>query len=373
MELASLATLSSHELPLHRAQFPAPYEKLITTSTHIHRYYGHSPLLCYGEYVRECLNKPHHLSVYLEQRESHSWYGCVMDADGVLQEKIGSFSLLMDVFSYDIHQAKHVYTSSTLPSLEGMDEKQIEPVSQPLFDEGTLSPYRLTKFKAKGNRINTIVFLMMVMGAGVFFLMPEDAPPKPVVITLSPEAQWLSAYQDAVIPSTTLNNAERALVMGALMPDGVEANKIVLNDKRLDMSLTLLNTSNRKEWTQWQQRHPTQMSYYSKKEGEFHLPLATYHAYRELPIYNKENEQQLIQQWQLLGIVVALMPEASSTTQRRLHDYQLTLTGLPLGALSTLSESLQSPMLTLNQLDLSLDKGALLSGQLHLTLQGVTP
>ena len=373
MELASLAILSFKELDTHRAQYPASYEKLITTPTHTHRYYGQSPLLCYGEYVRECLDKPHHLSVYLEQLEVNSWYGCVMDADGVLQERIGSLSLLSDIFAYDIHQCERVFSPNPLSSLEGVDKAKVEAVSPPLLDQDTLLAYRLTPYKAKGNRLNTMLFLLMVIGAGIFLLMPDKAPPPPVVVSLSPEAQWLVTYQSSVSPSSALINAERALIMGTLMPDGIEANKIELNGEHLDMRLTLLTTHNHNEWTQWQRRHPTLMTYYSKKEGTLTLPVSNHQHQRSLPPYHSVHEQQLIQRLQLLGVVIELMPESASSDRLRVHAYQLSVTAFPLGALSTLTEILQSPMLSLNHLDLTLDKSNLLSGRLHLTLQGVTP
>ncbi|MFA1563268.1 hypothetical protein, partial [Aliivibrio fischeri] len=93
MELVHIALLDNDTLKTHQKREQAPYERIISSPKRLTRYYGNAPLICYGEKVWTELNNPHHTSVYLEQVGINSWYSCVMDSDGVLQEKMGSFPL----------------------------------------------------------------------------------------------------------------------------------------------------------------------------------------------------------------------------------------------------------------------------------------
>ncbi len=371
MELVQIALLDNDTLKRHQKREAAPYEWIISSPTRLTRYYGFSPLICYGEKVRDELDRPHNTTVYLEQMGVNSWYACVMDSDGVVQEKIGSFPLLCDVLAYDLFMAHTIFTANDLPSeLEGREEQDIHRVSAIIKEADGLEAYRLKK--SQKNSISMMVaagLLILVIGGGVTVFTQEPPTPTVTVQKNDPYAQWQAHYQSSAQAGNALLNAQHLLVMANLLPTGSSATTLTLRDGKLTLPIHNEPTINPSQWQQWLAEHPSFSSHY---DVQSHEVTVTVSPQRHLPsYYSPETEKVMLQRLHYLGFGITLKEQRIPTEGVLVSQYQLTNT-LPLAILDVVSEVLTNPLTSIDELSLSLNDDVTVTINMGITLQGTT-
>ena len=368
MELATLALLSLDDVKTHQRQHPAPFEKIVIYNQRLTRYYGQSDLLCYGEWVRDVLDKPTQLSVYLEQKEMNAWYGCVIDSDGVLQERIGSFPLLCDVLAYDLHQATTIYITHELPSQpDGIKDKDVRAVTLPINDKDALIPYRLSKHQSKKPLLLASLGLAgVLLGVGAYVMTPNSPAPQSVAVPLSEEMRYQAQYHDSVLPYSALIEARNALINTTVFPSGVKANTVSLQNKALSMAITMEPSANLNEWQQWLVSNPMFWAHYEAQTLTLNPTMHT----DELPRYDMSVQHNVVQRLHSMGIGTLQNTQDKRVGALLINQYQLSAT-IPLGSLNILSEILNHPMVSLDAISLTLNDTMTVTGTIGITLQGI--
>lgn len=368
MELATLALLSLNELKKHQRLHPAPFEKIVISNQRLTRYYGPNNAVCYGEWVRDVLDKPPQLSIYLEQKEMNAWYGCAMDEDGVLIERIGSFALLCDVLAYDLHQASTIYITHDLPSQpDGIKDKDVRAVTLPSNDEEALAPYRLTKHQSKKPLLLACLGLAgALLGVGGYVMAPDSPAPQRVAVPLSQEMRYQAQYHTSVLPNVAIIDARNALLSTTLFPHGVNANTVSFQNGQLSLPITMEPSANLNEWQQWLDNHAAFLTHY---EAQTLTLTPTMHT-GELPRYDMSVQHDVVQRLHSMGIDVLQNTQDKRIGALLINQYQLSAT-VPLGSLNILSEILNHPMISLDAISLTLNDTMTVTGTIGITLQGI--
>lgn len=371
MKLVQIALLDNDTLKHHQKREAAPYEWIASSPTRLTRYYGYAPLICYGEKVRDELDKPHHTTVYLEQMGVNSWYACVMDSDGVVQEKMGSYPLLCDVLAYDLFMAHTIFTANDLPSdLEGREEQDIHRVSAIIKEADGLEAYRLKK--AKKNSVPTILtvgLLILTMGGAVAVLIQEPPTPTVTVQQSDPYTQWQAHYQASAQAGNALLNAQYLLVMANLLPTSSNATTLTLRDGKLTLPINHDPTINPSQWQQWLAEHPSFSTHYNAQSHDVTVAVSPQRHYPSY--YSKETDNVMMQRLHYLGFGITLKEQRTPIKGVLVSQYQLTNT-LPLAVLDVVSEVLTNPLTSIDELSLSLNDDLTVTVNMGITLQGIT-
>ncbi|MUJ27971.1 hypothetical protein GNP73_08285 [Aliivibrio fischeri] len=374
MELVHIALLDNDTLKRHQKRETAPYEWIVFSPKRLTRYYGNAPLTCYGEKVRDELSKPHNTSVYLEQMGVNSWYSCVMDSDGVLQEKMGSFPLLCDVLAYDLFMAHTIFTANDFPTdIEGREEQdqhRVPAIIKNAEDAEDFEAYRLKK--AQKNRIPLLLTMgLLVLTVGGSMALLTQAPPTPTVTVQKsdPFTQWQKEYQHSLQVGNALLNAQNLLVMAYLLPTGSSANTLTLRDGKLTLPVHNEPTINPSLWQQWLADNPSFSTHYDAKSHDVSVALSS--QGHQPSDYNKETKKDMMQRLHYLGFGITLKEQRTPTKGVLVSQYQLTNT-LPLAILDVVSEVLNNPLASIDELSLSLNDDVTVTINMGITLQGTT-
>ncbi|MFA1563349.1 hypothetical protein, partial [Aliivibrio fischeri] len=292
---------------------------------------------------------------------------CVMDSDGVLQEKMGSFPLLCDVLAYDLFMAHTIFTANDLPSdIEGREEQHTQYV--PSILKEAFDGYRLKKAKKTMSPMHfIIVLLFLLISGGIALLVQMPSEPVTIVRPNSPLQQWQEHYSESLQVSDTLLNAQHLLVMSTLLPTGSSATTLSLRDKALILPIHNEPTVNPEEWRLWLNSNPSFTSVYDKTKQQVIVPIPPHHTL--VPHYDRKRERILLQGLHELGIGIVLKEQRMPLKHGLITQYQLSGT-LPLAALDIISELLHHPMVSLNEFSLSLNDDLTVTMTLGITLQG---
>ncbi|MGF1803891.1 hypothetical protein L4C31_01400 [Aliivibrio sifiae] len=320
--------------------------------------------------MRDELDKPHQAAVYFEQMGVNSWYACVMDSDGVVLEKMGSYPLLCDVLAYDLFMAHTIFTVNDLPSdLEGREEQDIHRVSAIIKEADGFEAYRLKK--AKKNSVPTMLaigLLILTIGS-VAVLIQESSTPTVTVQQSDPYTQWQESYQRSLQAGNALLNAQYLLVTANLLPTGSSAATLTLRDGKLTLPIYNEPTINPSLWQQWLAEHPSFSAHYDVQSHD--VTVAVSPQRNQPSYYSKETENVMMQRLHYLGFGITLKEQRTPTKGVLVSQYQLTNT-LPLAALDVVSEVLSNPLSSIDELSLSLNDDLTVTVNMGITLQGTT-
>ncbi|WP_099609478.1 hypothetical protein [Vibrio coralliilyticus] len=353
MEVCNHAVFENDRaLRKHRNKHRGKHEKIVRRNGKVIRYFSGSPNVAKGEAIRDLIKEQGDISllVFLEKLEASSlWYVCSFDNDGVIAEDIRDLDSILHKFGFDLHHASRVLIAGT--STDDFREFEDKCVEVSPLTEEQLKPYALSETKALPKRSITLICLA-VLGMVVSWCLfqGDEEPPKVQMPKVTAKELFLAAYSSKTSASEALKISTSMLLEASLMPEGMKANKVVVENDKVTM-LVHLGKVRDIVVRRWFKKHRNMNQLYDKNSNLIQLDLDS------SLVWSKSNTSRLARS--VVDALELIGAEISKTNSISHEDigvdtYELSFKG-SVGQLSLMAQILASPSITLNSLTLEMN------------------
>ncbi len=346
-------------LKLHRQQYPAAFERVIVRQGEHIRYYSDHDATLYGEYVATQLDftppsnedaDAQRFTLYAEKRDESLWYMAAYQGGHLTQEGCHPLPALLVQFGYALHHARQVFVTDDEFRAHYEHASRCQTVDTSHWSPDALKAFVLTPVtRRRLSRSALLALLITTVLAGGGLTYHQLTKPKPVVRTKAQMVsdKYLSQHQRRMVNAhQALLNARNRLVEAMVMPNGVSADQVVLDQQSLVMRVVKKDLKASMVY-HWLRTHPELAKAFQKPN--FVIPLDAPPPW---------------QSWKTTGYH-RLLTESVERLGGTIHTERTTvINGIPvtsyriltsghLGHVTILADVLNAPFVALSQLSLT--------------------
>lgn len=349
MILANRALLySAKQLKTHRQQHPARFERIIEDDGVYCRYYSDEPALLFGEYVLNQLKAqgdPMGRFVFAQKLDESLWFFASFESGKLEQESVGLLDALTHEFDYPLRKADRIIATDKAFSGLFSDERLL--VIEPLvLDEMEAFTLQAKKTLTVNKWVAVMLAALVLSAAAGIALYPK---PKPVVAVVDDaKTRYSKMHLSYAKPTDALMSSVNLLMDASLMPDGIEAKKVTLNNQTVSMSINEDNIAPSIKRA-WIESVPSFAQHY--QDNNVTLSLDEPNPWQ--PYAVKGYSEQLQDALFYLGGTLTQTSE-QRIDDARVRTYQLNFTG-DVGQIPLLAQLLNVPFVTVSFLEMEMN------------------